>query len=121
MSLAARVASLEAEIGFYHEEIKQINAQIARLISTIRTLYHAVSNLQDFTFDQQDDKYALEHLSEDTTEDSEGNSNGSDDRSDGAYDAFGEGSDRGRGRRKKKEKKKGAVGLFFFFCFFLNM
>ncbi|KAI8559796.1 hypothetical protein RHMOL_Rhmol04G0202500 [Rhododendron molle] len=91
--LAARVVSLEAEMAFYREEIEQLNAQIARLISTIRTLRRAVSNLQDIVFNQMDDKYAPEHLSDDTTEDSEGNPNGSDDRSNGANDASGEGSD----------------------------
>ncbi|KAI8542262.1 hypothetical protein RHMOL_Rhmol08G0125100 [Rhododendron molle] len=87
-NLAARVASLEAEMALYRREIEEFNAHIARLITTIRTLCCAVSNLQDFTYNQQDDKndpgFTPECLSEDTTEDSDGNSNGSDDRSDGA-------------------------------------
>ncbi|KAI8543450.1 hypothetical protein RHMOL_Rhmol08G0219100 [Rhododendron molle] len=95
--LAARVASLEVEMGFYRGEIEQLNAQIARLISTIRTLRRAVSNLQDFTFDQLDDKhdpeYAPERGSDDSVEDSEGNPNGSDDHSDGANNVSDGGSD----------------------------
>ncbi|KAI8535337.1 hypothetical protein RHMOL_Rhmol10G0166500 [Rhododendron molle] len=95
--LAACMASLEAEMGFYHEEIEQLNAQIARLISTIWTLRHVVSNLQDFAFDQLDDKHDPEYVpergSDNTVEDSEGNSNGSDDHSDGANDVSGEGND----------------------------
>ncbi|KAI8549113.1 hypothetical protein RHMOL_Rhmol06G0001000 [Rhododendron molle] len=86
--LAARVVSLEAEMAFYRGEIEQLNEQIARLISTIRTLRRAVSNLQDFAFDRLDNKhdpeYAPERESDETAEDSEGNPNGSDDRSNGA-------------------------------------
>ncbi|KAI8543183.1 hypothetical protein RHMOL_Rhmol08G0198100 [Rhododendron molle] len=37
-SLAVQVVSLEAEMAIYYEEIEQLSAQIARLISTIRTL-----------------------------------------------------------------------------------
>ncbi|KAI8538385.1 hypothetical protein RHMOL_Rhmol09G0098900 [Rhododendron molle] len=95
--LAARVASLEAEMGFYRGEIEELNHQIARLISPIWTLRCAVSNLQDFAFDQMDDKHDPEYTpgreSDETVEDSEGNPNGSDDRLDGANDASGEGSD----------------------------
>ncbi|KAI8572157.1 hypothetical protein RHMOL_Rhmol01G0176500 [Rhododendron molle] len=88
--LTERVASLEAEMAFYRREIEQLNEQIARLISTIRTLRRAVSNLQDFAFNQLDDKDDPESASgresDETAEDSEGNPNGSDDRSDGASD-----------------------------------
>ncbi|KAG5548771.1 hypothetical protein RHGRI_014202 [Rhododendron griersonianum] len=48
-------------MGFYCEEIEQLNAQIVRLISTIRTLRRAVSSLQDFAFDQVDDKHDPEY------------------------------------------------------------
>ncbi|KAG5548768.1 hypothetical protein RHGRI_014202 [Rhododendron griersonianum] len=96
-NLAERVASLEAEMGFYCEEIEQLNAQIVRLISTIRTLRRAVSSLQDFAFDQVDDKHDPEYApgreSDETANDVSGDPNGSDDRSDGANDASGEGSD----------------------------
>ncbi|KAI8535376.1 hypothetical protein RHMOL_Rhmol10G0169400 [Rhododendron molle] len=95
--LAARVESLEAEMTFYRREIKELNTQIVQLTSTIRSLRRAVSNLQDFSFDQLDNKgdpeYTLGGDSEETAENSEGSPNGSDDRSDGANDASDRGSD----------------------------
>ncbi|KAI8559480.1 hypothetical protein RHMOL_Rhmol04G0177200 [Rhododendron molle] len=51
-------------MAFYQEEIEQLNAQITRLISTIGTLHHAVSNLQDLAFDAQDDKHDPEYAPE---------------------------------------------------------
>ncbi|KAI8558946.1 hypothetical protein RHMOL_Rhmol04G0135900 [Rhododendron molle] len=88
--LVARVESLDPEMSFYRREIEALNQQIGRLIGTIRTLHRAVSNLQDFAFDQLDDKEdsdsVLGRESDETAEDSEGNPNGSDDRSDGASD-----------------------------------
>lgn len=96
-SLVARVISLEAEMAFYHEEIEELNRQIARLISTICILRRAVSNLQDVAFDQLDDKHDPEYVpeceSDDTAEDSAGNPSGFDNRSDGANDVTGEGND----------------------------
>ncbi|KAI8559902.1 hypothetical protein RHMOL_Rhmol04G0211900 [Rhododendron molle] len=95
--LAARVEALEAEMAYYRGEIEELNTQIARLITTIRSLRRAVSNLQDFCFNQLDDKDDPESVpgreSDDSVEDSEGNPNGSDDRSDGANDASDGGSD----------------------------
>lgn len=44
-SLIARVISLEAKMASYREEIEELNRQIARLISMIRTLRRVVSNL----------------------------------------------------------------------------
>ncbi|KAI8550825.1 hypothetical protein RHMOL_Rhmol06G0137600 [Rhododendron molle] len=96
-SLVERVTSLQAEMAFYREEIEQLNTQITRLISTIRSLCRAVTNLRDFYFDQLDNKddpkYVLGRELEDTTEDPEGNTNDLNDRSDGGNDASGEGSD----------------------------
>ncbi|KAI8524804.1 hypothetical protein RHMOL_Rhmol13G0178200 [Rhododendron molle] len=95
--LAARMESLEAEMAYYRGEIEELNTQIARLITTIRSLCRVVSNLQDFCFDQLDDKDDLEsvtgHESEESAEDSEGNPNGLDHRLDGANDTSDGGSD----------------------------
>lgn len=59
----------------YREVIERLNTQIARLITTIRTLRRAVSNLQDFAFDAQDNKldpdFVPKRESDDTAEDSE--------------------------------------------------
>ncbi|KAI8572091.1 hypothetical protein RHMOL_Rhmol01G0171800 [Rhododendron molle] len=68
------------------------------MISTIRTLRRAVSNLQDLAFDAQHDKhdpdFVPERESDDTVKDSKGNPNGSDDHSHGANDAS-DGADSG--------------------------
>ncbi|KAI8568181.1 hypothetical protein RHMOL_Rhmol02G0177600 [Rhododendron molle] len=95
--LAACVEALEAEMAYYRGEIEELNTQIARLITTIRSLRRAMSNLQDFCFNQLDDKDDPEsvpgHESEESAEDSEGNPNCSDNRSDNVNDASDGGSD----------------------------
>lgn len=91
ISLIARVITLEAEMAFFREEIDRLNHHIATLVSTIRTIRRAISNLQDVAVDAQDDEldpeFAEQRESNDTAEDSEGNLNGSDDRSDDVNDA----------------------------------
>ncbi|KAI8571523.1 hypothetical protein RHMOL_Rhmol01G0126400 [Rhododendron molle] len=76
--------------------VQLLPASVRDYLPTIRTLRRAVSNLQDFAFDQLDDKHdpecAPERGSDDTVEDSEGNPNGSNDRSDGVNDDSDEGS-----------------------------
>ncbi|KAI8559964.1 hypothetical protein RHMOL_Rhmol04G0217700 [Rhododendron molle] len=81
--LAARVESFKAEMAYYRGEIEELNTQICSLSC-------AISNLQEFCFDQLDDKDDSEHASrddsEETAENSEGNPNESDDASDGGSD-----------------------------------
>lgn len=92
-SLIARVIALEADMAFFWEEIERLNEHIAKLVTTIRNLRCAISNLQDFTFDAQDDKldpdFEPKWEFNSIVEDSEGNPNGSDDLSNGA--SFGRG------------------------------
>lgn len=42
MSLIARVIALEAGMAFFCEKIDRLNHHIATLVSTIRTLCHAI-------------------------------------------------------------------------------